>query len=42
MRRSFFRGAVAALLSTTLALSGTPAEALAQVTYATATRDVLT
>lgn len=42
MKRSYFRGAAAAVLAATLALSATPSEALAQMTYAAATRDVPT
>lgn len=42
MKRSYFRGAAAAVLAATLALSATPSEALAQMTYAAGTRDVPT
>ena len=42
MKRSYFRRAAAALLAATLALSAVPSQALAQVTYAAATRDVPT
>lgn len=42
MKRSYFRGAAAALLAATLALSAVPSQALAQVTYSAATRDVPT
>lgn len=40
MKRSYFRGAAAAVLAAMLALSATPSEALAQMTYAAGTRDV--
>lgn len=42
MKQSYFRGAAAAVLAATLALSATPSEALAQMTYAAGTRDVPT
>ena len=42
MKRSYFRGAAAAVLAAMLALSATPSEALAQMTYAAGTRDVPT
>lgn len=42
MKRSYFRGAAAAVLAATLALSATPSEAFAQMTYAAGTRDVPT
>ena len=42
MKRSYFRGAATALLAATLALSTVPLQALAQLTYSAATRDVPT
>ena len=42
MKRSYFRGAATALLAATLALSTVPSQALAQLTYSAATRDVPT